>query len=342
MKNKALILTVTVAVTFFVAASIIIFVVYSKQREDGSQIRSDVSNTASSYSQTASYAVVKPTEKRTDGNIEKATTEASTEKKESASENSYEAPTMSVEISTDFYRPAPSVSPTKPTEISTSAENATKPTESDAVASEPTEPSTEYEMDFERLIARSSYSLDDINASYCEQLVIADAYGAQANVYLFTREDDVWKSEKLKCTGWIGRNGSGEKQSFDDGITPTGFYKIGDAFFTDEQPSTWLNTFKITDNTYWVTDTESDMYNKKAEADSDEFSSAKHMIEDEALRYGCVIEYNTNDVKKDKGCAVFMECGNTTTDGSIAMSERDMLKYLNVLNATKKPHILIF
>lgn len=343
MKNKAVILTLTVAVTFLAVASIIIFAVYSNQRENGSGSSSDVSDTTSSHLQTESYAAVKPTERVTDKSIEKAATEAPTEKKEPATENAYEAPTMSVEISTDFYNPATDVSPAKPTEPDKASEAAAKPTESDTVATEPVEPATEYsEMTFERLIARTNYSLDDINAAGCGQIVVVDAYGAQANIYMFTQEDDVWKSENLKCTGWIGRNGAGEKQSADDGITPSGFYKVGDAFFEGEQPSTWLNTFKITENTYWVTDTESDMYNKKVEADSDEFADAKHMIEDEALKYGCVIEYNTYDVERSKGCAVFMECGDIPTDGSIAVAEADMLKYLNVLNATKKPHILIF
>ena len=342
LKNKAVILTLTVAVTFLAVASIIIFAVYSKQRDNGSGSRSDVSDTTSSHSQTESYVAVKPTERATEKNIEKAATEAPTEKKEPATENVYEAPTMSVEISTDFYKPAPAVNPASPTEPGTSEATA-KPTEVDTVPTEPAEPATEYsEMTFERLIARTNYSLDDINASGCGQMVVVDVYGAQANVYMFTLEDDVWKSENLKCTGWIGRNGAGEKQSVDDGITPTGFYEIGDAFFEDEQPSTWLNTFKITDNTYWVTDTESDMYNKKVEADSGEFEVAKHMIEDEALEYGCVIEYNTYDTDKSKGGAVFMECGDIPTDGGIAVTEADMLKYLNVLNATKKPHILIF
>ena len=230
----------------------------------------------------------------------------------------------------------------KPTEPDTSPEASENPTEVGKVLPEPTEAATEdSETDFETLIARGNYSLEDIKAENCGQVVVADVYGAQANIYIFTQEDDVWKNE-IRCYGWTGRNGTGEKQSADDGITPTGFYGIGDAFFTDEQPATWLNTFRITDTTYWVTDRESDMYNKKVEADSDEFSSSKHMIEDEALRYGCVIEYNTVAVEKSKGSAVFMECGDTSTDGSIALTEEDMLKYLNVLNATKNPHILIF
>ncbi len=339
LKNKAVISTATAAVTLCIVAAVIIFAAHSNNAGNGDNGKASVSDTTSSYTQATVYAADKPEEKPT--GTSQAATEAATEK-ETASEKEYEAPTMSVEISTELYRPTVYAGTEKPTEPDTSPEASENPTEVGTVLPEPTEAATEdSETDFETLIARGNYSLEDIKAENCGQVVVADVYGAQANIYIFTQEDDVWKNE-IRCYGWTGRNGTGEKQSADDGITPTGFYGIGDAFFTDEQPATWLNTFRITDTTYWVTDRESDMYNKKVEADSDEFSSSKHMIEDEALRYGCVIEYNTVAVEKSKGSAVFMECGDTSTDGSIALTEEDMLKYLNVLNATKNPHILIF
>ena len=129
----------------------------------------------------------------------------------------------------------------------------------------PTEPPTEgiSEIVLENLIVNSGYSVDVINSLGIEQLMVVDAYGTQADVYLFSYNDGLWLSEEVECSGFVGNGGVGEKQSEDDNVTPSGLYSIGDAFYTAEQPTTWLNTFRITENTYWINDPESSMYNQK-------------------------------------------------------------------------------
>lgn len=218
------------------------------------------------------------------------------------------------------------------------------PTEQPTLPTLPTEPPTIAD-DTEKLrslISLSGYTLEDIEAQSISQLVVVDSYGSQADIYIFSKNGDNWVNENLDCKGYIGLAGTGEKKNSKDNITPNGLYPIQDAFHRSEQPLTWLNTFRITENTYWVDDNESDMYNQKVEGEQD-WNSAIRMKDFDKYEYGFVVGYNTEyPADKEKGSAVFMECGSEPTNGGIAISEEMLLHYLNVLNAGKSPHILIY
>ncbi len=201
------------------------------------------------------------------------------------------------------------------------------------------------EQSFSKLLSRSGYSLSEIENSGIQQLVIADTYGTQAELYLFTQKEDTWEQEYVSCNGFIGIQGCGTRNSADEQITPQGIFKIGDCFYRDEQPTTWLNTFRITENTYWIDDVESERYNQKIETeDKENLPKSRYMAENENYQYGCIIEYNAvQPVDREKGTAVFMYCGNNaTTDGSIAVDKESMSQYLLYLNSAKNPHIIIF
>lgn len=246
--------------------------------------------------------------------------------------------TMSVSISTELMTQQITEISIVPTERQTIEPTTIAPTEP------PTEPPTIAD-DTEKLrslISVSGYTLEDIEAQSISQLVLVDSYGSQADIYIFSKNGDFWVNENLDCKGYIGISGVGNKKNHKDNITPNGLYSIQDAFHINEHPLTWLNTFRITDNTYWVDDNESDMYNQKVEGEQ-EWNSAIHMIDFNKYKYGFVIGYNTEyPADKTMGSAVFMECGSEPTSGSIAVSEEMMLHYLNVLNAGKSPHILIY
>ncbi len=210
---------------------------------------------------------------------------------------------------------------------------------------EPTEiPTQNTEQSFEKLLSRSGYQISEIENSDIQQLIIVDTYGVQAELHLFTKKDDVWENDNISCDGFIGVQGNGTRNADDEQVTPKGMFKIGDCFYQNEQPTTWLNTFRITEHTYWIDDLASDWYNQKIETENtDNLPTARYMAEDDKYRYGFVIEYNTTPVDKEKGTAVFMYCGDTaTTDGGIAVEEENMLQYLSYLNTAKNPHIIIF
>lgn len=240
--------------------------------------------------------------------------------------------TMAIEISTErLSNPA--------TEAPTSLAPTEQPTE------QPTEKATNIQELFERLLKKSGCPINRIEEANAQQLIFVDAYGTEATVYMFEKNNDnKWIDMELKCSGYVGSSGVDLKQMEGDKVTPIGLYSIGEAFYIDTQPSTWLNSFKITDNTYWVDDPDSAFYNKKVEGvQNKDWNSAEHMIDYyNSYKYGCVINYNTNPIVKGKGSAIFMHCGNSSTSGCIAVSEQHMLRYLEILNTAKNPHILIF
>lgn len=244
-----------------------------------------------------------------------------------------EKPTMSVEIIDNINNNNGHSQPTAP------------PTQPNAVPTEaPTQmPTEDAAVQLNELISESGYTAEQIYSMGINQLVVVDSFGTQADVYLFSNSDGLWKDEDIKCGGFVGKAGVAEKNAEGDKITPKGLYSIGDAFYTHSQPSTWLNAFKITENTYWVDDPKSSMYNQKVEGEQNkDWDSAEHMIDYNDYRYGFTINYNTNPVIAGKGSAIFMHCGNAPTAGCIAVSENDMLRYLDKLSASKNPHILIF
>lgn len=244
-----------------------------------------------------------------------------------------EKPTMSVEIIDNINNNNSHSQPTAP------------PTQPNAVPTEaPTQmPTEDAAVQLNELISESGYTAEQIYSMGINQLVVVDSFGTQADVYLFSNSDGLWKDEDIKCGGFVGKAGVAEKNAEGDKITPKGLYSIGDAFYTHSQPSTWLNAFKITENTYWVDDPKSSMYNQKVEGEQNkDWDSAEHMIDYNDYRYGFTINYNTNPIIAGKGSAIFMHCGNAPTAGCIAVSENDMLRYLDKLSASKNPHILIF
>lgn len=288
-----------------------------------------VNDTTANYSEATENTVVKPTSQKyvdTQPVITEVTEPATMSVYSTATEA-----TMTVSVATE------AISVPVATEIATAATT--------EIEYMPTTPTTEEDSEivFENLIANSGYSVDVINSLGIEQLMIVDAYGTQADVYLFSYNDGLWSSEEVECSGFVGNGGVGEKQSENDNVTPSGLYSIGDAFYTAEQPTTWLNTFRITENTYWINDPESSMYNQKVEGEQNkDWNTAQHMIENNGYKYGFVINYNTDPINKGKGSAVFVHCGEEATSGSVVLSEKNILAYLEIMNFSKNPHILIF
>ena len=235
------------------------------------------------------------------------------------------------------------ITPTSPT-INTTIHQ-TGPTTTEQATATTESPTVSDEEFLKQIITHSGYTLSDIKKIDAEQLIVVTDYNSNngTTARLFSLINNNWQNERLDCRVNVGSNGIGNKKSDIDSITPKGLYTIGEAFYIDKKPSTWLNTFKITNNTYWITDTESDMYNKKIELENSENTvEGIYMINSHSYRYGCVINYNTNPIIKGKGCAIFIECGNSATAGGIAFAENDLLKYLEILNSQKNPAIIIF
>lgn len=174
----------------------------------------------------------------------------------------------------------------------------------------------------------------------CKQLIIVTTNGTRADVKCYFYEDDVW-NENVTCSAYIGKNGSTENKTEGDGCTPLGLYKIGSAFYINEQPQTKLKSFKITEDSYWVDDVDSAYYNQYVtDVSKKDWNSAEHMIDYNGYRYGFVVDYNT-ECKPGAGSAIFFHIGYNPTAGCIATNEETIEEILSLLDENKNPFILI-
>ena len=157
-------------------------------------------------------------------------------------------------------------------------------------------------------------------------------------MYLYNKNNLEYKIEPV----YIGKNGVTFNKQEGDGKTPLGLYDIGFAFGTEDLEGKISYQYrKITENSYWVDDINSDKYNQWVELNGiKEWNSAEHLIEFPVqYKYGLVIEYNTKNIIKNAGSAIFLHVAkNLYTAGCIAIKEEDMLR---VLKWIRDAHILI-
>lgn len=235
------------------------------------------------------------------------------------------------------------------TEISTTEEETTE-AETEAISSEETSSETaetteaqqvSQPEEFIRLMSKCGV---DINMVDCSQLVVVESSGNSAVVSFYEKQDSgLWQDMGLTVSGWVGTNGVDDKSQEGDGKTPYGLYSVGEAFYIGEEPETGLNSFQVTENTYWVDDPQSAYYNQKVEGtENKDWNSAEHMISySQSYKYGFVVNFNMNPIVSGKGSAIFFHCGTAPTAGCVAVPESSVLSYLERLDKNKNPYILL-
>lgn len=223
---------------------------------------------------------------------------------------------------------------------------------SDEFLSEETEGETETEEEteniqnvqpeeFTRLLEKSGVNIDQLN---CGQLVIVESSGNSAEVSFYEKDEDgLWCDKNLTVSGWVGSNGVDDKSQEGDYKTPFGLYSIGEAFYIYDQPATGLDSFQVTENTYWVDDPNSQYYNQRVEGTENmDWNSAEHMLSYSiSYKYGFVVNFNMDPIVPGKGSAIFFHCGSGPTAGCIAVPESSVLSYLEQLDKSKSPCILM-
>ena len=193
------------------------------------------------------------------------------------------------------------------------------------------------------VFSKSEFSEEELEKSECQQLIVVDASGESKTVRFFELRENEW-CENTECESpvLIGKNGVAENKKEGDRCTPLGFYKIGSAFYANEKPDTKLDSFQITEESYWVDDPDSDFYNKYVVGtENKDWNSAERMIEYNGYRYGFVVDYNVECIK-GAGSAIFFHIGSNPTAGCVATSEEVILKYLSLLDKNKNPYVLIY
>lgn len=208
-----------------------------------------------------------------------------------------------------------------------------------------TSPSVPEENDeqFEEIIGKAGYSTEDFSFN---QLITVESSGATAQLNTFEKIDGVWVKTPVldDVFGYVGSWGVSKDANEYANYTPAGLFSLGTAFGICDDPGTKLDYFKVTEESYWVDDANSDYYNQHIEGtEQKDWESAEHLIEYEGYYDYCVfIEYNTNPVVAGKGSAFFLHVGNEATAGCVAISESDMINTLCWLSKEENPHILIY
>lgn len=195
---------------------------------------------------------------------------------------------------------------------------------------------------FEAAIEKGGLTAENLNF---EQLVVVDSSSTSAEVICFEKKNGGWSevSGLESINGFVGSQGVSDNASESASYTPKGLFSVGTGFGIMDDPGTGLDYFKVTQNSYWVDDSDSKYYNQHVEGTSDkDWDSAEHLIScSPSYNYCFFIEYNTNPVVPGKGSAFFMHVGSSPTAGCVAVPQQDMINILRWLDKGNKPHILI-
>ncbi len=206
-----------------------------------------------------------------------------------------------------------------------------------------TEPEITVPDELNEILFQNGITVQQLNETGCSQLVTVVSSESSAKIDYYCLVDYTWiKDEEMSCSGYVGSNGVSSEKHEGDYSTPAGLYSIGEAFYIYSVPETGLNTFEVTEDTYWVDDPNSVFYNQRVEGTSGkDWTSAEHMIDyQKAYEYGYVINYNTEG-EYNAGSAVFFHVSSGSTAGCVG-TDRDMvLKYLAKLDSEYNPYILI-
>lgn len=255
-----------------------------------------------------------------------------------------------MKISRDAQQTQPtnsSETPTAPSAAQPTAASTTAalPTEAATEVSAPTEdtsPQAEMDEELEGMLSSSGVTADTLSEQGTSQIVTVSSSGNSATIEFWEISDHKWtKDDSLTVSGYVGEMGVTDNMSEYIKATPAGFFPVMDAFYIHNKPDTGLDSFQITESSYWVDDPSSDFYNQHVEGTQyQDWSSAEHMIDYSGYEYGFVIGYNLNCVK-GAGSAIFFHIGSGPTAGCVATSESYVLSYLSMLSASANPYILI-
>ena len=143
---------------------------------------------------------------------------------------------------------------------------------------------------------------------------------------------------KFKCV--TGKKGSTSKKIEGDKKTPKGVYNLGPVYFRKDRISkikTKLKTIKIKKTMGWCDDTRSKHYNKIINV-SKKLKHEKLFIKKKNYDILIPIKYNTNNIKKNKGSAIFIHLTQNfnKTLGCVAIKKKDMLILLRLIKKNTK------
>ena len=147
---------------------------------------------------------------------------------------------------------------------------------------------------------------------------------------------------KFKCA--LGERGSTLKKTEGDKKTPKGIYNLGTVYYRNDRISvinTQLRILKIKKTMGWCDDVNNKNYNKIIRIDK-KIRHEKLFRKSRIYDILIPINYNTKNIKKKKGSAIFIHLTKKykKTLGCVAISKKDMLILLKLIS--KKTKIKIY
>ena len=145
------------------------------------------------------------------------------------------------------------------------------------------------------------------------------------------------REELLRTEAYVGKNGCDTDKHEGDGKTPVGVFEIRRGFGLNTPPAVSIDYTQLQGGEQWVDDVASAHYNQWVTKDTApvDWKSAEDLpSETEAYKYVAVIEYNTANIVKGAGSAIFLHCSlGRPTYGCISVSEDVMVKILGLIKS---------
>ena len=143
---------------------------------------------------------------------------------------------------------------------------------------------------------------------------------------------------QFKCS--IGKNGLKKKKLEGDNCTPVGTFSLGPVYYRNDRvdkPNTKLKTLKINKLMGWCDDPNNTSYNKEIRLNK-KIKAEKLYRKDKIYDIIIVINYNTQNIIKNKGSAIFIHITNNykPTKGCIALSLNDLEILLKIIKKNSK------
>ena len=143
---------------------------------------------------------------------------------------------------------------------------------------------------------------------------------------------------RFKCA--IGKGGIIKKKVEGDGCTPRGSFSLGKLYWRNDRVKklkTNLLARKIHKNIGWCNDPGSNLYNREVH-NKKKVRMEKLYRSDYKYNYFIVINYNTKNIIKNIGSAIFLHLTKNykKTAGCIAVKKNDLFVILNLINKKTK------
>lgn len=209
----------------------------------------------------------------------------------------------------------------------------------------PTEPPVEQDSEFMALLESSGMELEDVKVN---QMMFAkvDEENFTCTITCYEKDETgLFVKPFEPISGFVGAEGADTNVTPYEAKTPTGLFKIEYAFGTKPEPGTKLKYDQFTDQDYWITDPNSQYYNRWMTGyEAIDWESSQWLFEFTiSYPYAIVFNYNRDPVDNTQGCAKFIHVSDAPTSwGGIGVSQENILTLLYWLDPADGPYIRIF